>query len=477
MPLIPDPPFPKSQGDTLRSKDWNDAVNEIIRLDNAKVNRSGDHLTGPLSIDGAVGIGTTTPNRRLTIQGTGGTYVNAKDDNGVVEVLMGADNSGAMLSAMTNHDLQLRAGGNDTKAIVRADSIVQATTALAVGPFPAGGAAEGRLGVAGSTAELSFARRTLKAWPATPAAGDRFVWYNSDGTARLWTEVKGDLLSVDTNGNLQLLTGQLTIPKTSGSATFTNATYSNEASFRPGNLKLSLAFRGLIVTLPGQPPPPSLQYEFAIGHEAMSFFPAGTSFVKRFSINENGDLFCAGSKTGYVVDYFINAVGDTVEQGDVVVIAETAEMRYYGSNRDIPIPEVDLTDRAYDQRVCGIVAQFVSPSELPPVDFDPVPEGQKPDFTFHPLEALAADMDKQSDHRKVGDQQLGRMATLGAFAHCKVDADLAPIQAGDLLTTSPTRGHAQKVLDPAKALGAIVGKALASLPRGRGKIPVLVMLQ
>ena len=51
------------------------------------------------------------------------------------------------------------------------------------------------------------------------------------------------------------------------------------------------------------------------------------------------------------------------------------------------------------------------------------------------------------------------MVTLGAFAHCKVDADIAPIQVGDLLTTSPTKGHAQKVLDPQKAVGAIIGKA------------------
>ncbi|HMB29003.1 MAG TPA: hypothetical protein VKS99_12915, partial [Blastocatellia bacterium] len=67
--------------------------------------------------------------------------------------------------------------------------------------------------------------------------------------------------------------------------------------------------------------------------------------------------------------------------------------------------------------------------------------------------------------------------TLGAFAHCKVDADIAPINAGDLLTTSPTRGHAQKVVDKTQATGAILGKALASLSRGKGKIPVMVMLQ
>ena len=60
---------------------------------------------------------------------------------------------------------------------------------------------------------------------------------------------------------------------------------------------------------------------------------------------------------------------------------------------------------------------------------------------------------------------------------CNVDADIAPIAVGDLLTTSLTSGHAQKVLDRGMATGAILGKALGSLDRGKGQIPVLVMLQ
>jgi hypothetical protein len=57
---------------------------------------------------------------------------------------------------------------------------------------------------------------------------------------------------------------------------------------------------------------------------------------------------------------------------------------------------------------------------------------------------------------------------------CKVDADIAPITAGDLLTTSTTPGHAQKADDPAGCAGAIIGKALTSLASGKGEILVLV---
>ena len=72
---------------------------------------------------------------------------------------------------------------------------------VAVGPFSATGG-QGGIDVTGPVAELGFVRRTLKSWPANPQAGDRFVWYNPDGTARLWTQRNRDLLTIDSNGNV-----------------------------------------------------------------------------------------------------------------------------------------------------------------------------------------------------------------------------------------------------------------------------------
>jgi hypothetical protein len=46
---------------------------------------------------------------------------------------------------------------------------------------------------------------------------------------------------------------------------------------------------------------------------------------------------------------------------------------------------------------------------------------------------------------------------------CKVDANWAPVEIGDMLTTSPTPGHAMRATDPARAFGAVIGKALGSL--------------
>jgi hypothetical protein len=60
---------------------------------------------------------------------------------------------------------------------------------------------------------------------------------------------------------------------------------------------------------------------------------------------------------------------------------------------------------------------------------------------------------------------------------CKVDARYSPIKVGDLLTTSPTPGHAMKAADPIKAFGSVIGKALHPLEAGQGVIPILIALQ
>ncbi len=61
--------------------------------------------------------------------------------------------------------------------------------------------------------------------------------------------------------------------------------------------------------------------------------------------------------------------------------------------------------------------------------------------------------------------------------YCLVDADIAPIEVGDMLTTSTTRGHAMKVQNKDNAFGCILGKALSPLAQGKSLIPILVTLQ
>jgi hypothetical protein len=80
---------------------------------------------------------------------------------------------------------------------------------------------------------------------------------------------------------------------------------------------------------------------------------------------------------------------------------------------------------------------------------------------------------------------LGALAELAASAsvalvgtaYCWVDANLAPIEIGDLVTTSDTVGHGMKATDPASSFGAVIGKALGSQQSGRGLVPILLSLQ
>lgn len=123
---------------------------------------------------------------------------------------------------------------------------------------------------------------------------------------------------------------------------------------------------------------------------------------------------------------------ECVEPGTVMVIGEGARL--------------SVSQTAYDRRVAGIVAG--AGTCRPGIVL-----GRKSDATNALPIAL-----------------VGR-------AFCKVDADYGAIQRGDLLTTSPSPGHAMKVADPALALGAVIGKALANLPAGRGLVPTLVALQ
>ena len=62
-------------------------------------------------------------------------------------------------------------------------------------------------------------------------------------------------------------------------------------------------------------------------------------------------------------------------------------------------------------------------------------------------------------------------------AFARVDADHGAIQIGDLLTSSPTPGHAMRVTDPTQAFGAVIGKAMAPLAAGRGLVPMVIALQ
>jgi len=67
---------------------------------------------------------------------------------------------------------------------------------------------------------------------------------------------------------------------------------------------------------------------------------------------------------------------------------------------------------------------------------------------------------------------------LAGRVFCNVDATEQEVRPGDLLTTSTEPGYAMVAMDPTRAAGAILGKAMEPLQKGnKGQILVLVSLQ
>ncbi|HXJ75654.1 MAG TPA: hypothetical protein VNM37_22550, partial [Candidatus Dormibacteraeota bacterium] len=71
----------------------------------------------------------------------------------------------------------------------------------------------------------------------------------------------------------------------------------------------------------------------------------------------------------------------------------------------------------------------------------------------------------------------GKNVALTGRVYVQVDASQGAIEPGDLLTTSDMPGCAMKVTDPARAQGAILGKAMSASAEGRGLVLALVTLQ
>jgi len=79
---------------------------------------------------------------------------------------------------------------------------------------------------------------------------------------------------------------------------------------------------------------------------------------------------------------------------------------------------------------------------------------------------------------RLGVDQFDHDVALAGRVYCNVDATEMGIEPGDLLTTSDIPGYAMKATDYARAQGAILGKAMEGLERGKkGQILVLVTLQ
>jgi hypothetical protein len=147
-------------------------------------------------------------------------------------------------------------------------------------------------------------------------------------------------------------------------------------------------------------------------------------------VNVTGDVILTGADIAE--DFDALDLGDA-EPGTVMVIGENGSLQPSRS--------------AYDAAVAGVVS--AAGDFRPGVVLDRGPDVGRPRVT---------------------------LALVGKV-FCRVDASEAPIRPGDLLTTSAVWGHAMKVTNPLRAVGAVLGKALRPLSGGQAVIPILVALQ
>jgi hypothetical protein len=158
-------------------------------------------------------------------------------------------------------------------------------------------------------------------------------------------------------------------------------------------------------------------------------FSHGTAAIFQGDVEVTGDIRLTNADCA---EDFTIGVGIAVEPGTVMVVGENGAL----------FP----SQQPYDKRVAGVISGAG--------DYKPgiVLDKQQSELTRQPI-------------------------ALVGKAFCKVDARYGAVEVGDLLTTSPTAGHAMKASDSAKAPGAVIGKALRPLSDGQGLIPILIALQ
>jgi len=184
------------------------------------------------------------------------------------------------------------------------------------------------------------------------------------------------------------------------------------------------------------------------------FFNAG-GYTRLFLNSSNGNvgvgtaaptekLDVAGAVRATVLK--LTGGSDIAEPFDVTSALEVMNGMVLAIDPDSP-GNLRIADRAYDRCVAGIVsgAGEVEPA-LVMSQTGTIADGAYP-------------------------------VALTGRVYCWADASNGPIEPGDLLTTSDTPGHAMKAADPARTPGAVIGKAMTPLARGRGLVLVLVSLQ
>ncbi|MCI0598430.1 MAG: hypothetical protein L0Y60_02735 [Beijerinckiaceae bacterium] len=178
--------------------------------------------------------------------------------------------------------------------------------------------------------------------------------------------------------------------------------------------------------------------------EGIGVLGQGGHLAGRFegNVEVTGDI--NGTDTSTITCFDVSLIGgDCAEDFDIAIahLAEPGTVMVLGSEGELEPCQI-----AYDKRVTGVISGAG--------DYKP---------------GIVLDKQRSKPNRKP-------IALLGKV-FCKVDAQYGAVETGDLLTTSPTSGHAMKAENPLQASGAVIGKAMRPLKDGQALIPILIALQ
>jgi len=171
--------------------------------------------------------------------------------------------------------------------------------------------------------------------------------------------------------------------------------------------------------------PASLRYDLSPAP------PENTSSV--FRVNKEGDVLADGNFYGKT---FISGSADIAEKVKVSQDVEKGDVLQLNVNNP---NHYELSKRPYSTLAVGVVST-------------------EPGITL----------------REEGQKFAAKIALAGTVP-VKVTTKNGPVKPGDLLTTSPKPGYAMVCKDKNKCSGAIVGKALGYLYKGKGKVRMIVV--
>ena len=404
--------------------------------------QGGTTFSTPVAVftsSGNVGVGTSSPDSRLSVFG-GNLLVN----NG------GAPNSTSGLRLVapisSNHyNWMIGAQQNVSSALEITPSTTPGGTSFStpVAVFSSSGnvgigttSPAQKLSVAGTVESTTGGFRFPDGTTQTTAA------YNTGGTITGVTAGAG-LTGGGSSGSVQLAVDG-TVARTNTSNTFTTQqTFNNYPLIAndsllvdTGQLTSVYGVRSIISSGIAGGFWNKQWYDTSWGTGSIIAGYAGTGMTQMFHVDTRGTTY---TYNGYVAGGFDYAEIVQVsspaqyEPGDVLTIDKKGNYRFVLSNE----PNSRLVAGVY--------------STAPGILGSPLP-----------MEAKLSD----------GEVPL---ALIGQVP-CKVSSENGPVEVGDLLVTAATPGYAMRADDNVKA-GTILGKALEPLPNGKAKIKILVTLQ